>query len=124
MVDTFSGDAIPAHMATDEAFDLYRERLAPGGMLAIHISNWQYDLFPLCKAQMKRTGMVAQGMLGAAEPSQALLGSSWVFFSEEPVSLVYPERLARPVNWALVPDAPSVTDEKGSFLRFRPQAAR
>jgi trans-aconitate methyltransferase len=38
------------HLATKEAFQLYLDRLNPGGILAVHISNWHIDLNPLCKA--------------------------------------------------------------------------
>jgi spermidine synthase len=39
VVDVFSGDAVPAHLFTVEAFDLYFERLQPHGLLALHVSN-------------------------------------------------------------------------------------
>ena len=38
-VDAFSGDAIPMHLLTAECAEIYRRRLAPGGILALHISN-------------------------------------------------------------------------------------
>ena len=44
VVDAFSGDAIPVHLLTREAVALYRDRLAPGGVIAIHISNQYLDL--------------------------------------------------------------------------------
>ena len=39
VIDAYSGDAIPFHLATKEAFRLYLDRLNPGGILAVHISN-------------------------------------------------------------------------------------
>jgi bacterioferritin-associated ferredoxin len=53
VIDAYSGDAIPFHLATKEAFRLYLDRLNPGGILAVHISNWHIDLNPLCKAVAK-----------------------------------------------------------------------
>ena len=38
-LDAFSSDAIPMHLLTLEAIELYFEKLAPGGVLAFHISN-------------------------------------------------------------------------------------
>ena len=38
-VDAFSGDAIPVHLLTAEAIKLYQRHLAPGGIIAFHISN-------------------------------------------------------------------------------------
>lgn len=119
IIDTFSGDSIPAHMATVEAFTLYRDRLAPGGIIAFHISNWQFDLYPLCKALMEETGMVAQATIGAADVKKAQLASYWTFFSEEPLTLEYPVHLVRLIDWSRVPNKPPLTDDFGSMLRYR-----
>lgn len=47
VVDAFSSDAIPIHLLTREAIALYADRLMPGGVLAIHISNKYLDLRPV-----------------------------------------------------------------------------
>lgn len=47
VIDAFSGDAIPVHLLTREAIQLYLEKLAPGGVLAFHISNQFLDLAPV-----------------------------------------------------------------------------
>jgi hypothetical protein len=44
MIDAFSSDAVPAHLLTVEALQLYLSRLAPEGVLAMHISNRYLDL--------------------------------------------------------------------------------
>ncbi|TNC16030.1 hypothetical protein FF100_01825 [Methylobacterium terricola] len=44
MIDAFSSDAIPAHLLTREALALYLAKLAPGGVLALHITNRHLDL--------------------------------------------------------------------------------
>jgi hypothetical protein len=46
-LDTFSSDSIPVHLLTREAVALYLEHLAPGGVLAVHISNRYLDLRPV-----------------------------------------------------------------------------
>ena len=38
-IDAFSGDAVPMHLLTKEAFELYFRHLKKDGILAIHISN-------------------------------------------------------------------------------------
>jgi len=43
-VDAFSGDSIPMHLFTQEAFESYLAHLAPDGILAIHITNLHLDL--------------------------------------------------------------------------------
>jgi spermidine synthase len=47
ILDTFSSDAIPVHLITQEAFDIYLKHLKPEGILAIHISNNHLDLKPV-----------------------------------------------------------------------------
>jgi spermidine synthase len=47
VLDAFSGDGIPAHLLTVEAFDVYKKHLAPNGIVAVHISNRYLNLFPV-----------------------------------------------------------------------------
>jgi spermidine synthase len=47
VLDTFSSDSIPVHLVTQEAFDTYLAHLAPGGIIAAHITNLHLDLQPI-----------------------------------------------------------------------------
>ncbi len=47
IVDAFGSDAIPTHLLTREALNLYRDRLQDHGVLAFHISNEYLDLEPV-----------------------------------------------------------------------------
>jgi hypothetical protein len=47
VVDAFSSDAIPIHLITREAIQLYFQKLAEGGIVAVHISNRYLDLRPV-----------------------------------------------------------------------------
>jgi spermidine synthase len=44
VLDAFSGDSIPVHLLTREAFQMYFERLAPGGVVVIHVTNRYLDI--------------------------------------------------------------------------------
>ena len=46
-LDAFSSDAIPAHLITREAFDVYSRYTKPTGVIAFHISNRYIDLVPV-----------------------------------------------------------------------------
>jgi hypothetical protein len=46
-LDAFSGDAIPAHLLTREAFAEYFRHLIDEGVIAVHISNRHLDLTPV-----------------------------------------------------------------------------
>jgi hypothetical protein len=56
-VDAFSGDAIPVHLLTREAVELYMKHLKPDGVLALHISNRHIRLFPVVKAIADSLGL-------------------------------------------------------------------
>jgi SAM-dependent methyltransferase len=47
VLDAYGSDAIPVHLLTREALQLYRDKLRPGGLLAFHISNVHLDLAPI-----------------------------------------------------------------------------
>jgi len=47
VLDAFSSDAIPIHLITQQALDLYLSKLAPGGLLVFHVTNRNLDLSPV-----------------------------------------------------------------------------
>jgi len=50
VLDAFSGDAIPVHLLTSEAMQIYTRHLRVDGVLAVHISNTYFDLEPVVRA--------------------------------------------------------------------------
>ncbi len=46
VLDTLNGDAMPLHLLTKEAFEIYLQHLKPDGILAINVSNRYFDLAP------------------------------------------------------------------------------
>jgi hypothetical protein len=44
IVDAYSSDAIPIHLATKEAMKVYKERLSPQGAVLMHVSNRHLEL--------------------------------------------------------------------------------
>lgn len=58
-LDAFSSDAIPIHLLTKEAFDIYRRALSPKGILMVHISNRYIDLDPVVAAEARAGGWSA-----------------------------------------------------------------
>jgi hypothetical protein len=44
VVDAYSSDAIPIHLATEEAMAIYKTKLAPQGAVAMHVSNRHLEL--------------------------------------------------------------------------------
>ena len=58
-IDAFSSDAIPTHLMTVEAMELYLSKLKPDGVLLLHISNRHLDLEGPAAAAAKRLGAYA-----------------------------------------------------------------
>ncbi len=57
LMDAFSGDGIPFHLLTVEAFQTYLDRLAPDGVLLFHLSNRFFELRPVLAAIARVLGM-------------------------------------------------------------------
>lgn len=56
-VDAFSGDSIPIHLLTREAFEVYFKHLKKDGVLAVHITNLHLDLSDPVRTLAKEFGM-------------------------------------------------------------------
>jgi SAM-dependent methyltransferase len=56
-VDAFSGDSIPVHLITVEAFTEYLRHLKPKGVIAFHVSNRFLDLKPVLLAIAEKHGL-------------------------------------------------------------------
>lgn len=59
VIDAFSGDSVPAHLLTIEAFSLYFKHMKANGVLAIHVSNSHLDLTALVKGLANNSGYSA-----------------------------------------------------------------
>ena len=87
VLDAFSSDAIPVHLMTREALQLYLEKLAPGGSIAFHISNRYLSLEPVL-VELARDARLA-GIVGAdtaITPTQTAafkMNSKWVVLSRK-----------------------------------------
>ncbi len=81
VVDAFSGDAIPVHLLTEEAFRLYAKHLKPNGVLAVHISNRYLNLAPVVKAAADQLGYEARLVGNEDDDSLGVFQSDYVLVS-------------------------------------------
>ncbi len=82
VVDAFSGDAIPVHLLTREALALYRRHLAPGGVLAFHISNQHINLGPPIAVLAESSGLEARLFSTASNETPGEFGSTWMLVTD------------------------------------------
>jgi len=60
LVDAFNSDAIPVHLLTREALGVYLDKLAPGGVIMLHLSNRYLELESVVAALAKERGLAAR----------------------------------------------------------------
>lgn len=83
-VDAFSSDAIPVHLLTREAMDLYFRHLRPDGILAVHISNRHLDLQPVLEGEARATGRRARVVDTEDDDDAGVFAATWVLLTAPP----------------------------------------
>ena len=77
-VDAFSGDAIPVHLLTREAFAVYFRHLKPDGILAVHTSNTYLNLAPVVKLLAEDAGYATRFIASEEDPLMMISSADWV----------------------------------------------
>lgn len=78
VVDAFSSDAVPVHLLTRQALDLYMSRLAEGGLLVFHISNRYFRMEPLFAALAADAGLPGVHLSDPGDFGVDRYPSTWV----------------------------------------------
>ena len=84
VVDAFSGDAIPVHLLTREAFSLYFRHLKPDGVLAVHVSSLYLSLDPVIKLAANALGKRAGAVITEDNNETGIFGATWVLVTRRP----------------------------------------
>ena len=88
-VDAFSSDAIPLHLLTREAFEIYLRSVASDGFVLLHISNRFLDLEPVVAALAKEMGLSAR--LVAFQPTARDIADGYSYNSSIWIALARDE---------------------------------
>ncbi|MCJ8320847.1 MAG: fused MFS/spermidine synthase [Colwellia sp.] len=108
VIDAFSGDSIPVHLLTEEAFTLYFQQLKLNGVLALHISNSHLDLTQLTKGLAAAFNKKAlyfktiKGSIGDNEAEWVLLTNNKQFINNSVVKRFvshWPPSMTSPLIW-------------------------
>lgn len=93
VMDAFSGDSVPVHLVTREAFETYFRHLKPGGMVAVNISNQYLNLEPVMERAAHAFGKVAVVYHYSPGPGDDLLcfGCSWTLIMDAATLEAHPE---------------------------------
>jgi spermidine synthase len=91
ILDAFSSDAIPVHLLTREAMELYLSRLQPFGIVAVHVSNRYVNLEPVLAALASEDGLTALANIDDRIPqhdaARGRFASHWVMMARMPEPL-------------------------------------
>jgi len=111
-VDAFSGDAVPVHLLTREAFAIYFRELKPDGVLAVHVSNRYLNLVPIVQKAADTFNRAAFLAASGSDEARGLKASTWVLVGQR-------EQLVRIASLHELPPAPGIrpwTDDYSSLL--------
>jgi len=119
-MDAFSSNAVPVHLITREAFEIYNHALAEGGVILVNISNRYLDLAPVVARAAGEAGFLALEQNFEASPTGRdevlALSSRWVALARETETL---DAVAATGPWTQVRGtdrAPLWTDDHASLF--------
>ena len=93
-VDAFSGDAIPVHLLTKEAFAVYFRHLKPDGILAVHTSNTYLNLAPVVKMLAEDADYATRLIASEEDAPRMISTADWVLVTRNQDFLNKPETFA------------------------------
>jgi spermidine synthase len=70
VLDAFTGGAVPIHLLTREAFQIYRNHLKRDGFIVINITNGYLNLYPVVKRQAEALNMGFRHKFQPSEPDR------------------------------------------------------
>jgi spermidine synthase len=119
-IDAFSSDAIPIHLITREAIEMYLDKLAPEGLLAFHISNRYVDLEPVLGDLAHTLGLTARNYddwnWSATPETEGKELSQWVVLARREADLAGLYRLVRWVPLARREVPRPWTDDRADLM--------
>lgn len=117
VIDAFSSDSVPVHLLTREAIGLYLDKLAPSGILALHVSNRHLDLARVAVATSASWPGVVTAVVTdrPGSPSLDRATSQVVFVSRSGDSL-RPLATLKGGTMAPVPEVAPWTDDYSDIL--------
>ncbi len=89
ILDAFSSDSVPIHLLTQEAMQLYFDKLKPNGILAFHITNRHLDIKKVIAnhaQQLKLAALIQE--FKPQKPLPLVTATDWVVVAKNPQILV------------------------------------
>jgi len=119
LLDAFSGDSVPVHLLTREAFEIYQRHLQPNGVIVVHITNKYLNLAPVVERLAREFGFLTTRqcidpgeLAGHYQPDYLLLSKDAEFIRAHP---------AVPPVYARALDVPLWTDHAHNLFQILQQ---
>jgi hypothetical protein len=96
VVDAFNGDAVPVHLLTREAFELYLKHLRDeNSVIAVHVTNRAVELASVVAAEAQHFGLNllyvnAPGLTNSTIPNGVISPNQWILLSRSKEALSAP----------------------------------
>ena len=81
VLDAFSGDSIPVHLLTLEAFQCYFRHLRSGGLIVVHVSNQYLDLRPVLAGMASQFKTRATLVESRPQPERDVSLAEWILIT-------------------------------------------
>ncbi|MFA5240317.1 MAG: fused MFS/spermidine synthase [Phycisphaerae bacterium] len=81
VIDAFAGDAVPVHLLTREAFEVYLEHIKPDGVIAVHISSMHLDLESVVRKQADFLNLKSAWIESNENEEMGVLASDWILLT-------------------------------------------
>ncbi len=83
VMDAFSSDAVPAHLLTEEAFQIYLRHLNPGGLIIVNVTNRYLDLQPVVAAAAQKIGFSGRSIYDDGAGQFYYEPNSWIIITKD-----------------------------------------
>lgn len=119
-LDAFTGDAVPTHLLTTEAFALYKQHLKPNGIIVVNITNTYLDLFPVVKKLADTHGFKYTRIYKDGDGEKLLYRTYFMLLTNDEGFLrKYPEDIAAmPASFRKERDIPLWTDKYHNLFQI------
>jgi hypothetical protein len=120
ILDAFSGDAIPVHLLTREAFSTYVRHLKPDGVIAVHLSNRHLNLEPVVFRLAEEAQLECVQINNRKDRKRAVFAAKWVLLSNNQGFLGRPQiqRGVGRIQQSPDPQFPLWTDQYNNLIQI------
>ena len=124
VVDAFNGDAVPVHLLTQEAFELYLKHLRDErSVIAVHVTNRAVELASVVAAEAQHFGLNvlyvnAPGITNKTIPDGVISPNQWILLSRSKEALSAPALLQASSPLKLRKGLHFWTDDRNNLLQI------